>query len=148
MKIQDNSKLIFIGDSISDFERARPCGEGLFGGIGKHSFCAFIGIVKFFLPSLFVLLRLFLCLFGVVVAVLNRFCTLVHNLFNGLEQEVLQYKKKDYEVRKGNQDIPYVDGYDFQILHIELLRYFNAFLSTFTRMLGATNISSSAITRA
>ena len=41
MKIQDNSKLIFIGDSISDFERARPCGEGLFGGIGK----SYVGLV-------------------------------------------------------------------------------------------------------
>ena len=41
MKIQDNSKLIFIGDSISDFERARPCGEGLFDGIGK----SYVGLV-------------------------------------------------------------------------------------------------------
>ncbi len=35
MKIAANSKLVFIGDSITDAERARPVGEGLFGAIGK-----------------------------------------------------------------------------------------------------------------
>ena len=35
MKIAPNSKLVFIGDSITDCERARPVGEGLFGAIGK-----------------------------------------------------------------------------------------------------------------
>jgi len=35
MKIATNSKLVFIGDSITDCERARPVGEGLFGAIGK-----------------------------------------------------------------------------------------------------------------
>jgi lysophospholipase L1-like esterase len=35
MKIAPRSKLIFIGDSITDCERARPVGEGLFGAVGK-----------------------------------------------------------------------------------------------------------------
>lgn len=35
MKIQKNDKLVMIGDSITDAERARPVGEGLFGAIGK-----------------------------------------------------------------------------------------------------------------
>lgn len=35
MLIENNSKLVMIGDSVTDFERARPRGEGLFGGIGK-----------------------------------------------------------------------------------------------------------------
>ena len=35
MKIAKNSKLIFIGDSITDCGRARPVGEGLFDAIGK-----------------------------------------------------------------------------------------------------------------
>ena len=35
MKIAPRSKLVFIGDSITDCERARPVGEGLFGAIGK-----------------------------------------------------------------------------------------------------------------
>ncbi|MDB6094770.1 MAG: Lipolytic protein family [Verrucomicrobia bacterium] len=35
MKIAPHSKLLFIGDSITDCERARPIGEGLFGAVGK-----------------------------------------------------------------------------------------------------------------
>lgn len=35
MLIKNNSKLVMIGDSISDFERARPVGEGLAGMLGK-----------------------------------------------------------------------------------------------------------------
>jgi len=35
LRIQPNSKLVMIGDSITDCERARPVGEGLFGAIGK-----------------------------------------------------------------------------------------------------------------
>lgn len=35
MKLAPHSKLLFIGDSITDCERARPVGEGLFGAVGK-----------------------------------------------------------------------------------------------------------------
>jgi lysophospholipase L1-like esterase len=35
MLLQPNSKLLMIGDSITDCERARPVGEGLFGALGK-----------------------------------------------------------------------------------------------------------------
>ncbi len=35
MLIQARQKLVMIGDSITDCERARPVGEGLFGAIGK-----------------------------------------------------------------------------------------------------------------
>ncbi|MBC7529428.1 MAG: SGNH/GDSL hydrolase family protein [Chthonomonadaceae bacterium] len=35
MRLQTGNKLLMIGDSITDCERARPVGEGLFGGIGK-----------------------------------------------------------------------------------------------------------------
>ncbi len=41
MLIENNSKLVMIGDSVTDFERARPLGEGLFGGIGK----SYVGLV-------------------------------------------------------------------------------------------------------
>ena len=47
MKIENGSKLIFIGDSVTDFERARPCGEGLFGGIGK----SYVGLVDALLKT-------------------------------------------------------------------------------------------------
>ena len=35
MKLAPHSKLVFIGDSITDCERVRPVGEGLFGALGK-----------------------------------------------------------------------------------------------------------------
>lgn len=35
MQLQKGQKLLFIGDSITDCERARPAGEGLFGALGK-----------------------------------------------------------------------------------------------------------------
>ena len=36
MKIAPHSKVVFIGDSITDCERARPVGEGLFGALGEQ----------------------------------------------------------------------------------------------------------------
>ncbi|HMN30833.1 MAG TPA: SGNH/GDSL hydrolase family protein [Caldilineaceae bacterium] len=35
LRIQPASKLVLIGDSITDCERARPVGEGLFAALGK-----------------------------------------------------------------------------------------------------------------
>lgn len=35
LKIQPHSKLLMIGDSITDCQRARPVGEGLFDALGK-----------------------------------------------------------------------------------------------------------------
>lgn len=35
LKVEAGSKWVFIGDSITDCERARPIGEGLFGALGK-----------------------------------------------------------------------------------------------------------------
>jgi len=35
MLIKPKSRLVMIGDSVTDCERARPIGEGLFGAIGK-----------------------------------------------------------------------------------------------------------------
>ena len=35
LRIQPASKLVMIGDSITDCERNRPIGEGLFGALGK-----------------------------------------------------------------------------------------------------------------
>lgn len=47
MLIENNSKLVMIGDSISDFERARPVGEGLFESIGK----SYISLIDSFLRT-------------------------------------------------------------------------------------------------
>jgi len=35
MRLQKGQKLLFIGDSITDCERARPAGEGLFNALGR-----------------------------------------------------------------------------------------------------------------
>jgi len=35
MRLEKQHKLVMIGDSVTDVERARPVGEGLFGAIGK-----------------------------------------------------------------------------------------------------------------
>ncbi|MBS0632949.1 MAG: SGNH/GDSL hydrolase family protein [Verrucomicrobia bacterium] len=47
MLLAPRSKLLFIGDSITDCERARPVGEGLFGAIGK----SYVGLVEGFLAA-------------------------------------------------------------------------------------------------
>ena len=48
MKLAPHSKLVFIGDSITDCERARPIGEGLFGGIGK----SYVSLVEGFVTAI------------------------------------------------------------------------------------------------
>lgn len=48
MKIAPHSKLLFIGDSITDCERARPVGEGLFGAVGK----SYVSLVEGFLGAI------------------------------------------------------------------------------------------------
>lgn len=35
LRIQPDCKLLMIGDSIIDCERAQPVGEGLFGALGS-----------------------------------------------------------------------------------------------------------------
>lgn len=49
---EKGSKVVCIGDSITDFERARPLGEGLFGGIGKSYVGIVDGLLKATDPSL------------------------------------------------------------------------------------------------
>lgn len=48
MKLAPHTKLVFIGDSITDCERARPVGEGLFGAIGK----SYVSIVEGLLTAI------------------------------------------------------------------------------------------------
>jgi lysophospholipase L1-like esterase len=47
MIIEPNSKLLIIGDSITDCDRARPVGEGLFDALGK----GYVGIVDSLLSA-------------------------------------------------------------------------------------------------
>jgi lysophospholipase L1-like esterase len=48
MIIAPHSKLVLIGDSITDCERARPVGEGLFGAVGK----SYVGLLEGFLGAI------------------------------------------------------------------------------------------------
>lgn len=45
MKIHKDSKLLFVGDSITDWSRARPIGEALFDSLGT----GYVGLVNAFL---------------------------------------------------------------------------------------------------
>lgn len=49
MRLQKGQKLIFIGDSITDCERQRPNGEGLFGALGK----GYVSMVDAFLQAVY-----------------------------------------------------------------------------------------------
>ena len=49
MKLEKGQKLLFIGDSITDCERARPVGEGLFGANGK----GYVALVDALLQSVY-----------------------------------------------------------------------------------------------
>lgn len=46
MLIQNNSKLVIMGDSISDVERARPIGEGISGALGKSYVATVDAMIK------------------------------------------------------------------------------------------------------
>lgn len=48
MIISPHSKIVFIGDSITDCERARPIGEGLFGAVGK----SYVALLEGFLGAI------------------------------------------------------------------------------------------------
>ncbi|MDC3418460.1 SGNH/GDSL hydrolase family protein [Aquibacillus salsiterrae] len=47
MKLKQGQKLLFIGDSITDCDRAKPEGEGLFGALGN----GYVSLVSAFLTS-------------------------------------------------------------------------------------------------
>jgi lysophospholipase L1-like esterase len=49
VKIEKGSKLVMIGDSITDADRARPVGEGLFGAHGK----GYVSLVDALLSSVY-----------------------------------------------------------------------------------------------
>jgi lysophospholipase L1-like esterase len=51
LRIQPNSKLLMIGDSITDSERAQPVGEGLFGALGNGYVSLVNGLLQATLPQ-------------------------------------------------------------------------------------------------
>lgn len=51
MLIEKNSKLVMIGDSITDCDRARPVGEGLFGAHGRGYVNLVVGLLGAVCPQ-------------------------------------------------------------------------------------------------
>ncbi len=49
MLLQQGQKLLFIGDSITDCDRAKPAGEGLFGALGR----GYVSIVDALLQAVY-----------------------------------------------------------------------------------------------
>ncbi|MFA9555682.1 SGNH/GDSL hydrolase family protein [Evansella sp. AB-rgal1] len=52
MKLEKGQKLLFIGDSITDCERSKPDGEGLFGALGKGYVSYVDGLLQSVYPEL------------------------------------------------------------------------------------------------
>lgn len=52
MRLEQGQKLVMIGDSITDCERKRPQGEGLFGGTGKGYVAAVDALLHTMYPEL------------------------------------------------------------------------------------------------
>lgn len=52
MILNEGQKLLFIGDSITDCERAKPEGEGLFGALGKGYVSFVDGLLQSVYPEL------------------------------------------------------------------------------------------------
>lgn len=52
MRLLKGQKLLFIGDSITDCDRARPAGEGLFGALGKGYVSLVDGLLQAVYPEL------------------------------------------------------------------------------------------------
>ncbi|MFW5434075.1 SGNH/GDSL hydrolase family protein [Paenibacillus apiarius] len=52
MTLQQRDKVVIIGDSITDCERARPVGEGLFGALGKGYVSLFDALLQTEHPEL------------------------------------------------------------------------------------------------
>ena len=51
MLLEDGTKLVMIGDSVTDCERARPVGEGLFNGIGNSYVSDVQSLLSAFYPE-------------------------------------------------------------------------------------------------
>lgn len=52
MMLEKSQKLLFIGDSVTDCERAKPEGEGLFGALGKGYVSFVDGLLQAVYPEL------------------------------------------------------------------------------------------------
>ena len=94
MKIQKGSKLVMIGDSITDAERTRPVGEGLFGATGK----GYVSLVDALLTSTYPALG---------IRVVNQGCSgnTVRELKSRWQTDVLDLKPDWLSIMIGINDV-------------------------------------------
>lgn len=52
MLLKDNDRIVFIGDSVTDFGRGRPVGEGLHDGVGTGFVRLFHSFINAYYPEL------------------------------------------------------------------------------------------------
>ncbi|MBW5448165.1 GDSL family lipase [Cohnella sp. CFH 77786] len=94
MKLQNGEKLLFIGDSITDCERQRPDGEGLFGALGK----GYVSLADAFLQASYPEL-------GIRVVNMGVSGNTVRDLAGRWETDVLQRKPDWLSVMIGTNDV-------------------------------------------
>ncbi|MHA6483484.1 SGNH/GDSL hydrolase family protein [Paenibacillus sp. strain BS8-2] len=94
MLLGPKSKLIMIGDSITDCERARPIGEGLFGATGK----GYVSMVEALLTSTYPE-------YGIRVVNMGISGNTVRNLKERWETDVLELKPDWLSIMIGTNDV-------------------------------------------
>ncbi|RXJ02087.1 GDSL family lipase [Anaerobacillus alkaliphilus] len=94
MKLKEGQTLLFIGDSITDCDRAKPHGEGLFGAYGN----GYVSLVQAFLQATYPNLR---------IRVVNKGISgnTVRDLKNRWQEDVLAYKPEWLSVMIGINDV-------------------------------------------
>ena len=94
LKLEKKDKLVMIGDSITDSERARPVGEGLFNAIGR----GYVGLVEALLTSTYPEL-------GIRVVNMGISGNTVRDLKGRWETDVLELKPDWVSIMIGANDI-------------------------------------------
>ncbi|TFE28586.1 SGNH/GDSL hydrolase family protein [Cohnella luojiensis] len=94
MLLQKGQKLLFIGDSITDCDRAKPAGEGLFGALGK----GYVSLVDAFLQAVYPEL-------GIRVVNTGMSGNTVVDLKDRWEEDVLDRKPDWLSIMIGTNDV-------------------------------------------
>jgi len=94
MRLQKGQKLLFIGDSITDCDRARPAGEGLFGALGR----GYVSLVDALLQAVYPEL-------GIRVVNMGVSGNNVVDLDNRWQEDVLDRKPDWLSVMIGTNDV-------------------------------------------
>jgi len=94
MLLQKSQKLLFIGDSITDCERAKPAGEGLFGALGK----GYVALVDALLQAVYPEL-------GIRVVNTGNSGNTVVNLQARWQEDVLDRKPDWLSIMIGTNDV-------------------------------------------